>query len=229
LKLYIGNKNYSSWSMRPWVLMSHCGFDFEEVLLRLSYAEDSAFKRALSGVTPAGKVPLLVHGDLAVWDSLAIVEYLAETFPDEPVWPRERAARARARSLCAEMHSGFGAMRDVWPMNIEASLPEVGARTLRESEPLRRDLARIEAMWHGELSASGGPFLMGAFTAVDAFYAPVCTRLVTYAAPLDPDLAGYVERVRAEPAVARWISEATAEHDFLAFAERYREAPPGRG
>lgn len=129
LKLYIGNKNYSSWSMRPWVLLKQAGIPFEEVMLRFdSFDADSQFKRALAGLNPVGKVPVLVDDGFPVWDTLAITEYLAETFPDRAVWPRDRQARARARSVCAEMHSGFSALRSHCPMNVEASLPEVGKR-----------------------------------------------------------------------------------------------------
>jgi glutathione S-transferase len=127
LKLYIGNKNYSSWSMRPWVLMRQAGIPFEEVLVRFdSFDAGSQFKQTLVGLTPTGKVPLLVDGDLTIWDSLAIAEYLAEQFPDQQLWPQASAERARARSICAEMHAGFTALRSHCPQNIEASLPEVG-------------------------------------------------------------------------------------------------------
>ena len=123
LKLYIGNKNYSSWSMRPWVLLKQAGIAFEEVMVRFdSFDADSTFKKTLQAATPTGKVPLLVDGDLAVWDTLAIAEYVAEQFPDKHLWPADKAARARARSICAEMHSGFTALRGNCPMNIEAEL-----------------------------------------------------------------------------------------------------------
>ena len=122
LKLYIGNKNYSSWSMRPWVLLTQAGIPFEEVMARFdSFAPDSGFKKVIDPVSPVGKVPALVDGDLAVWDTLAIAEYLAEKFPDKQLWPADVKARARARSICAEMHSGFAALRSACPMNIEAS------------------------------------------------------------------------------------------------------------
>jgi glutathione S-transferase len=133
LTLVIGNKNYSSWSMRPWVLMKQAGIEFDEVKLRFdSFETDSSFKREVLRVNPSGRVPVLIDGDLAVWDTLAIAEYLAETYPEKSLWPADRAARARARSVVAEMHSGFGALRSHFGMNIEASLPEVGERVLRE-------------------------------------------------------------------------------------------------
>jgi glutathione S-transferase len=227
VRLYVGNKNYSSWSMRPWVLMTHCGIGFEEVRLTLSQDEASTFKRTLAAVAPVRKVPLLVDDGFAVWDSLAIVEYLAETAPDRPVWPLDRRARARARSLCAEMHAGFSALRGLWPMNIELRMPEVGARTLREHAGLRADVERIHAMWRDALATSGGPFLMGAFSAADAFYAPVCMRLRSYAPGLPDDVAGYVEQVHDEPAVARWVADALAEHEYMPLGEPYRAAPDG--
>ena len=138
LHLHIGNKNYSSWSMRPWVLLRHFGMPFTEVMHRFdSFDAGSHFKQSLSPLTPVGKVPLLVHGDLVVWDTLAIAEYLAEYadehFPEHALWPRDQSARARARSLCAEMHSGFAALRSACPMNIEASLPAVGAQLLADA------------------------------------------------------------------------------------------------
>ena len=138
MQLYIGNKNYSSWSMRPWVLARHFGLPVEEVMVRFdSFEPDSRFKQTLGALTPTGKVPLLVDGTLAVWDTLAIAEYLAERFPEHPLWPRDAAQRARARSLCAEMHSGFGALRQHCPMNIEASLPDIGAQKLADLPQLR--------------------------------------------------------------------------------------------
>ena len=132
LKLYIGNKNYSSWSMRPWVLLKQAGIPFEEVMVRFdSFEPGSAFKTAANAVNPVGKVPALVDGDLAVWDTLAIAEYLAETYPDKQLWPQDKAARAHARCVVAEMHSGFTALRGACPMNIEAHLPDVGALAWR--------------------------------------------------------------------------------------------------
>ncbi len=127
IQLYIGNKNYSSWSMRPWVLLKQANIDFEEVFVRFdSFSPDSKFKATIKTINPVGKVPVLVHNGLAVWDTLAIAEYVAEQFPEKNLWPTERTARARARSVCAEMHSGFMGLRSACPMNIEAHLPEVG-------------------------------------------------------------------------------------------------------
>jgi glutathione S-transferase len=223
MKLYIGNKNYSSWSMRPWVLMKQAGIAFDEVMLRFdSMTADSAFKREALRVNPVGKVPVLVDGDLAVWDSLAIAEYLAERFPDKALWPTDRRARARARSVCAEMHSGFGAMRDHLAMNIEASMPAIGEMLLKERQDVRADVARVIALWSELLETHGGPLLFGSFTIADAFYAPVVTRLRTYGVPVPQAVAAYMDRVIALPGVAAWIADALDEHEFVQFDEPYR-------
>ena len=224
LKLYIGNKNYSSWSMRPWVLLKQAQIPFEEVKLRFdSFDPGSTFKAAAHAVNPVGKVPALVDGDLAVWDTLAIAEYLAEQFPDKHLWPADKADRARARSVCAEMHSGFGALRSHCPMNIEARLPQVGHLVWRDQHGVRADVQRLESMWRSLLEVHGGKhFLFGDFSIADAFFAPVCMRLKTYALPVAADTAAYIERVSQAPGVAAWISDALAEQDFLAFEEPYR-------
>ena len=226
MQLYIGNKNYSSWSMRPWVLMREFGIAFDEVMLRFDgFDAGSRFKQAVGKISPVGKVPVLVDGDLVVWDTLAIAEYLVDTHPALDLWPRDLRQRARARSLCAEMHSGFGALRSACPQNIEASLPEVGARVLAEQAAVRGDLARLEAMWTEALAASGGPFLFGAFSIADATFAPVVGRLRTYALPVSPGVAAYVERVWASSGVAAWVNEALAEREYLEFEEPYRQKP----
>jgi len=224
MQLYIGNKNYSSWSLRPWLLMTQAGIAFEEIRLRLDWSADSDFKKTLLRLAPTGRVPLLVDDGFAVWDTLAIVEYLAEKYPDKKLWPTDMRARARARSLCAEMHAGFGALRESFPMNIEASLPEVGERRLRESAAVASDLHRIDDMWSRQLEASGGPFLFGAFCAADAYFAPVCARITTYGLPVAPQTRGYVERVFGLPAMQAWCDAARAEHDFIAEDEPYRTA-----
>ena len=230
LQLYIGNKNYSSWSMRPWVLMQQTGIAFEEVMVRFdSFDADSSFKRALRGVNPVGKVPVLVDDGLAIWDTLAIAEYLAERFPEHGLWPVDRKARARARSVCAEMHSGFGSLRSHCPLNVEASLPETGRLIWRDQPGVRADLARLCGLW-GELLAAqprqmsdgSAPLLFGDFSIADAYFAPVCMRLKTYALPLPADLAAYVERVLALPSVQAWCQGALAENDFRDFEEPYR-------
>lgn len=239
LKLYIGNKNYSSWSMRPWVLLKQAGIDFEEVVVRFdSFDAQSAFKQTINAVSPVGKVPALVDGTLVVWDSLAIAEYLAEQFPDKALWPADRNARARARSVCAEMHSGFGALRAACPMNIEAKLPHVGALIWRDKPGVQADVQRLVAMWSELLAAHGGAqtpsgdsqtesnagahFLFGHFTIADAFFAPICTRLQTYALPVPEPISAYISRVLALPGVKAWVDAALLEKDFLAFEEPYR-------
>ena len=228
LKLVIGNKNYSSWSMRPWVLLRQFKLPFEEQLIRFDgFEAGSAFKQAITRLSPVGKVPVLIHGDLLVWDTLAIAEYLAEYaaehFPEHALWPRAQAARARARSVCAEMHSGFGALRSACPMNIEAQLPDVGRRVLVEQPGVAADLARITQLWGQALAASGGPFLFGGYSIADAYYAPVAARLRSYALPLPAELAAYVERLWASPGVAAWVQGALAEQTFLDFEEPYRK------
>ena len=223
LQLYIGNKNYSSWSLRPWLLMRQAGIAFEEVPLRFdSFEAGSQFKQSLAGISPTGKVPVLVDGPLAVWDTLAIVETLAERYPDKGVWPQDAPARAQARSVCAEMHSGFGALRSACPMNIEAHLPDVGALLWRDQPEVRADVQRLTEMWSGLLDAHGGPMLFGGFSAADAFYAPVCMRLQTYALPVPAHIAAYVERICALPAMKEWIAGALDEQDFRDFEEPYR-------
>jgi len=224
LQLYVGNKNYSSWSLRPWLLMRQMDIAFTEVPLRLDLEDGSAFRQALAGVNPAERVPALVDDGFAVWDSLAIAEYLAEKFPAKALWPRDLKQRARARSLCAEMHSGFNALRSGCPMNIEASLPEVGARLMRENADLRHDLQRIVEMWTDQIAASGGPFLFGDFGIVDAYFAPVTWRIVGYGLPVPETVQRYVAAVHALPAMRAWAEAARAEHDFIEFDEPYRKA-----
>lgn len=224
LKLYIANKNYSSWSMRPWVLLKNAGIPFEEVMIAFdSFAADSNFKRSITKINPAGRVPCLVDGDLVVWDTLAIVEYLAEKFPVQQLWPAAVDQRAHARSICAEMHSGFSALRSHCPMNIEARLPDIGALALRDKAAVRADVARIETLWTQLLRAHGGPYLFGArFTIADAFYAPVCMRFNTYALSEQPEVLAYVQTIRRAPGVAQWIADGLAEQNFLDFEEPYR-------
>ncbi len=226
-KLYIGNKNYSSWSMRPWVLMTNAGIAFEEVPLRFDSMETgSTFKTAITQLSPVGKVPLLIDEGLVVWDTLAIAEYLAEKYPEKSLWPQDRKARARARSICAEMHSGFLALRSACMMNIEANLPEVGALILRDNAGVRSDVARIESMWSHLLAEFGGPFLFGRqFTVADAYYAPVCMRFKTYALSRHSAINEYIARVSQAPGVAQWIAKALVENDFLDFEEPYRLRP----
>ena len=227
-QLYVGNKNYSSWSMRPWVMLRQSGIAFEEIKVRFdSFGKSSSFKKQIGGVSPAGKVPVLVDAGFAIWDTLAIAEYAAEKFPEKKLWPQDDKARARARSVSAEMHSGFGALRSACPMNIEADLAEVG-QTIWDGKPeVRADVGRISSTWEELLRNNGGNFLFGDFGIADAFFAPVCMRLKTYALPVSGEVKAYIGRVSAAPGVKAWIDEALTEHDFREFEEPYRTRPQG--
>jgi glutathione S-transferase len=205
--------------------MKQAGIDFTEVMVRFdSFDANSAFKQAMAALNPVAKVPVLVDAGLAVWDTLAIAEYLAERFPEKNLWPQGVADRARARSICAEMHAGFGALRNHFPMNIEASLPEVGAKLLRENAAAQADLARVVGMWSELLRSHGGPMLFGQFGIADAYFAPVGTRITTYALPVPDEITAYIGRVQALPGVKAWIDEALQEKDFVSFDEPYRTA-----
>jgi glutathione S-transferase len=228
--LIIGNKNYSTWSMRPWVLMKEADIAFTEQRVRLDNNDAGLqFKQTVLPVNPAGKVPVLIDSLLgtktAIWDSLSICEYLSEAYPELQLWPSDKATRARARSLCAEMHSGLFHLRSHFPMNIEAHLPEVGARVLLEQAGLRTDLARVVNMWQIELAQNRGPMLFGKFSIVDAFFAPVCMRIRSYALPVPDDVQTYVDRIVALPSVKQWMREALLEKDFIPSQEPYRSAP----
>ncbi len=226
LELYIGNKNYSSWSLRPWLLLTQAGIPFREVMVRFdSFGADSAFKATVGRISPVGKVPVLVDDGFAVWDTLAIAEYVAERFPEKHLWPADARQRARARSVCAEMHSGFAGLRSACPMNIDAHLPEVGALALRDKPAVRSDLQRIVSMWSGLLAEHGGPMLFGDFCVADAYFAPVVMRLKTYALPVPAEVAAYMDRVCALPGVKAWIDGALAEKDFIDFEEPFRLHP----
>lgn len=224
LTLYIGNKNYSSWSMRPWVLLKQAGIPFQERLVRFDPMDDpdSDFKKEVLKVNPAGRVPVLVDEGFAVWDTLAIAEYVAEKFPDKALWPRDPQARARARSICAEMHSGFSALRTHCPMNIEASLPQAGALVWRDQAAVRNDVQRIIGMWSELLARSKGPMLFGDFSIADAYYAPVGMRIRSYQLPVPGHITDYIRRLCALPGVKAWMDQALEEKDFLDFEEPYR-------
>lgn len=205
LRLVIANKNYSSWSLRPWVLMKHLGLAFEEVLVPFGPESATAF-RAFS---PTGKVPCLVDGAVTVWDSMAIAEYLADRTP--AVWPAETTARAWARSASAEMHSGFGAVRQHCSMSCGQRV-RLHPLPPAQAAELSAQWARIDALWCEGLDRFGGPFLAGpAFTAVDAFYAPVAFRVQTYSPTLSPQAHAYVQRLLSLPAMRQWYAEALTE------------------
>jgi glutathione S-transferase len=212
MKLIIADKNYSSWSMRPWVLMKHFGIPFEEVMVWLREPDTTA--RILEH-SPSGKVPCLVTDDgQPVWESLAIIETLAERHPEHALWPRDAAARAEARSICAEMHAGFGEMRASMSMHIRAARPGQGA-----TPGALADVARVDAIWRRCLAKHGGPFLFGEFGIADAMYAPVVMRFNTYAPKLSAEASAYAARVTALPAVAAWIDGAKRETHFIAALE----------
>jgi glutathione S-transferase len=204
--LVIGSKRWSSWSLRPWLAMKQAGLPFEERLIGLRQPDTKAKILAHS---PSGKVPLLIDGDLKIWDSLAILEYLAERFPDAGFWPSGTAARAQARSIAAEMHSGFAALRRELPMDVTATLKQ------DLSPEVADDIARIQAVWRDARSRFGaaGPFLFGRFGNADAMYAPVVTRFRTYGVALDAVCRDYADAVLALPAMVAWYGDAAGETD----------------
>jgi glutathione S-transferase len=214
MKLLIGDKNYSSWSMRPWVLFKHFGIAFEEVLIHLNQPDTNAKVLALAPSGP-GKIPCLINDDgSATWDSLAIAETVAERFPQHALWPRDAAARSRARSISAEMHSGFGELRSNMWMNIRASFPG------RNATPgARADIARIEAIWRDCLDTYGGPFLFGEFGIADAMYAPVVMRFNTWQPALSEVSKAYVLRVTELPAVKAWIDDSLNETHAIPYQD----------
>ena len=211
MKLVIGNKNYSSWSLRPWLAMRMAGIAFDEVRIALDQPDTKA---SILRYSPTGKVPCLVDGDLTVWDSLAICEYVNETYAKGRLWPADRATRATARAVTAEMHSGFAALRTYLSMDIRARKPARGAEAQRLAG-VQADIERIVALWTAALDASGGPMLFGEFCIADAFYAPVVTRFVTYGVALPPLLTAYSDRVLALPPMKAWVAAAHAEAEEL--------------
>jgi glutathione S-transferase len=215
LTLVIGNKNYSSWSMRPRLLLRQAGIPFEEVRIPL-YQPDSAAQ--LAAWSPSGLVPALHDGDIKVWDSLAICEYVNERFPDRQLWPADTAARAVARAVSAEMHAGFGALRRDMSMNIRARYPGLG----RTPECLT-DIERILAIWTDCRArfGSGGEFLFGQFSIADAMYAPVVLRFQTYGVALTGAAKDYAEAVLALPAMQAWVADGIAETERIAQFEQY--------
>jgi glutathione S-transferase len=214
--LVIGNKNYSSWSLRPWLAMRQAGVPFREVRIPLYTPESKAQIRSYS---PSGKVPCLVDGTLAVWDSLAICEYLAERHPQLELWPVDPRARALARSMSAEMHSGFQNLRSNMSMNCRKHFPGMG-RTVE----VAGEIERIQRSWgeardkHGD----GGPFLFGRFSIADAMYAPVVLRFRTYAVQLNPVSRAYADAILALPAIQQWLADAEAETEVIAAFEPHQ-------
>jgi glutathione S-transferase len=211
LTLVIGNRNYSSWSLRPWLAMKQAGLAFEEVRILLNRTDTKA---QILRHSPSGRVPCLVDGALAVWDSMAICEYVSERYAGGSLWPRDVGQRARARSIAAEMHSGFAALRTHMSMDIRGRYPERGAAALARPD-VAADVARIQSIWTDCLGDSGGPFLFGDFSIADAFYAPVVTRFRTYAVPLPAELGAYSDATFALPAMQQWVAAAVAEPETL--------------
>lgn len=206
LTLVIGNKNYSSWSMRPWMALKAAGIAFDEIVIPL-YTGDADKQRILD-VTRSGKVPALIDGDVTVWDSLAIIEYAAERFPDARLWPQNVAARAHARSISAEMHSGFMALRNECGMNIHRPI-----RSKSLSDDAKANIARIQQIWTECRAQHGGqgPYLFGSFSGADAMFAPVVHRFLTYAIYVAPPVRAYMETMLANAAFQEWTSAALAE------------------
>ncbi len=209
--LVIGNKNYSSWSLRAWLMLQHAGVDFDEQRIPLFVA---GYKEKLLACSPAGKVPVYREGEVLVWDTLAIGEYLYETHPS--LWPVQREARARARSVSAEMHSGFVPLRKSMPMNVRAR-----GRQVATSIELEADIARIKTIWRGLRAqyADAGPWLFGSYSIADAMYAPVVFRFLTYGVSEPGALDEYMQTVSRDPLVQAWLRAAEAEQEVVATSE----------
>lgn len=205
ITLILGNKNYSSWSLRPWLALSQTGVAFDEKVIALW---QPGAKEEILSHSPAGKVPILRHGDVVVWESLAICEYLAECLPDAGLWPADPAVRSVARSVSHEMHGGFMALRRAMPMNCRASRPGKGM-----DDGVADDVARTTGIWRDcrERFAGGGDFLFGAFTIADAMFAPIVSRFTTYGVETDPVSRRYMDAVMALPAMQAWYDDARAE------------------
>jgi glutathione S-transferase len=205
LTLVVATKNYSSWSLRPYLALAHTGQPFREVVVQLGQPDTAA---NIAKHSPSGRVPALVHGELVVWDSLAICEYLAELFPQAKLWPQDATARAVARAVTAEMHSGFATLRNHMPMNLRARRPGEG-----RAPGVDEDISRVTQLWREcrERHGKGGPFLFGAFSIADAFYAPVVTRFVTYGVELDAVCGAYRDAVLALPAMRAWTEASQGE------------------
>lgn len=214
--LVIGNKNYSSWSLRPWLAMRMARIDFDEINVPMFTPEGDAL---IALHSPSGKVPVLKDNGLFIWDSLAICEYLSECFPDRGLWPEDVALRAKARSVTAEMHAGFGALREQMTQNCRGRFPGLG-----RTPAVLKDIARIEAIWNTcRAEAKGGPFLFGPFCIADAFYAPVVLRFVTYQVALSPVSAAYAEAIEALAPLREWLDASAAEPQVI---ERYENRAP---
>ncbi len=203
LTLYVGNKNYSSWSLRPWIALEACGIPFEDVVIPFDFENGNPKFRDIS---PTGRVPVLHHGDVRVWESLAIIEYAAELFPKAGLWPEDPAERAVARSYSMEMLSGFQALRNACPMNMRRE-----KRGIEVSKAVADNVERIETIWREAVARSGGPFLFGRFAAADAMFAPVVNRFEVYDLTRNPGSLEYMDAVKTHPAFQKWQEAALAE------------------
>nr|WP_272914586.1 glutathione S-transferase [Gilliamella sp. Pas-s25] len=224
-KLYIGNKNYSTWSMRPWVAMKHFGIPFDEQLIRFdNFDDNSTFKATVSAISKYGTVPILVDNDVVISDSLAICEYLAEKHTNLALWPTDTKKRAIARSLVAKMHSGFPAIRNHLPMNIEAELFEIGQIILRDHADVKNEISHLDELLSSFLSlnSSQSNYLFGEFTLADAFYAPMCLRLKNFGIKTSATLANYIDTICQTNSIKEWINGAMQEKDFIVMDEPYR-------
>jgi glutathione S-transferase len=223
LTLIVGNKNYSSWSMRPWIALRGCGVPFRERVLKF---DSQDWQVNIAKLSPSGLVPVLWEGEpgagFATWDTLAIIERASELFPARQLWPADAQARARARSIAFEMHAGFRALRSAMPMNLRSRHPGEGMNA-----EVAKDIARICAIWIGTRAkfGKGGPYLFGAFSAADAYSAPVATRLVTYGVELSGEARVYQQALLANAAVMEWIAEGLKETEFFAPDEPYASSP----
>ncbi|MEM9163436.1 MAG: glutathione S-transferase family protein [Cyanobacteria bacterium P01_F01_bin.4] len=217
LKLIIGNKNYSSWSLRAWLFLTESNISFEEIRIPLFTPQ----WQQITTYTPAARVPVLLDGDLAIWDTMAIYEYVLEQFPEAVGWPKDRKARAMARAISAEMHAGFFGIRDQLPQNIRARNP-LTLDTL--SSKTQKEIERVQSMWTECLETYGGPWLFGEFSIADVVYAPVALRFVAYQIKLASRAQPFIEAVQALPSIQRWAAESAAEPEVLAFIDELRPA-----
>ncbi|KID58142.1 glutathione S-transferase [Pseudoalteromonas luteoviolacea] len=208
MRLYIGNKNYSTWSLRVWLLLEKFSLDYEETKLNLA---TESFYQTLEGISPTLKVPVLVDGDVTIWETLAILEYINESYLSGAALPKSATERARARALCAEMHSGFGALKNAMPMNIRAK------RHVEANAQVRKDIQRVETIFTEQMHRYGqkGEWLFGEWSMVDAMFAPVCLRFDTYDVELNACARTYVEQVLACPVLSRWRDQALLEEEVV--------------
>lgn len=208
LKLIVGNKNYSSWSMRPWVAMKAAGVDFTDEVIPFDFENGNP---AIKAVSETSRVPLLIHDGFKVWESLAIIEYVAELFSDKPVWPAGRQDRALARAYSMEMATGFRGIRNACPMNLRRP-----KKAMPITPDMRSDIDRIETIWHSSVGKSGGPYLFGTFSAADAMFAPVVNRFEAYMLSDHPQTLAYIAAVKAHPAWLAWAADAAKETAIVA-------------